>query len=54
MKLTKKIFNYRLQNDPESLKKIISGATKDIQELSDLILSLQKYRSQVSDFKGQL
>lgn len=51
LRLDKKLFNNRLQNEPENLKRIISGVTKDITEVSNLILSFEKYRSTISDFK---
>lgn len=54
LRLDKKLFNNRLQNDPENLKRIISGVTKDINEVSNLILSFEKYRSTISDFKQGL
>jgi len=40
MSLDKKLFNNRLQNDPEMLKDLISGASKDINDISQLLLSL--------------
>jgi hypothetical protein len=49
--LNKKLYNNRLQNEPENLKKIISGVTKDINEISKLMLSFEKYRSTINDFK---
>lgn len=36
----KKLFNNRLQNEPENLKKVISGVTKDITDISNLLLQL--------------
>jgi hypothetical protein len=54
LRLDKKLFNNRLQNEPENLKRIISGVTKDINEISSLILSFEKYRSTISDFKQGL
>lgn len=51
LRLDKKLFNNRLQNEPENLKKIVSGVTKDINDISNLLLSLESYRSTVSDFK---
>ena len=51
MRLNKKLFNNRLQNEPENLKKIISGVTKDIHDISSLIFSFERYRSTINDFK---
>lgn len=50
----RKLFNNRLQNEPENLKKLVSGVTKDINDISNLILSFQRYRSTISDFKQGL
>lgn len=47
LRLNKKLFNNRLQNKPEDLKKLVSGVTKDINDISNLILSLQRYRSAI-------
>lgn len=49
--LKRKLFNNRLINDSDALKSQINGVTKDISEISHLILSLEKYRSTVSEFK---
>jgi hypothetical protein len=49
--LNKKLYNNRIQNEPENLKKIISGVTKDINDISKLLLSFEKYRSTINDFK---
>ena len=54
LRLNKKLFNNRLQNDPENLKKVISGVTKDISDISNLITSLKKYRSSFNDLKQTL
>ena len=50
----RKLFNNRLQNEPENLKKLVSGVTKDINDISNLILSFQRYRSTITDFKQGL
>jgi len=44
--LKKKLFNTRLMNVPEDLQQIISGATKDINDVTKLLLSLHKYRAE--------
>ena len=54
IRLNKKLYNNRLQNEPENLKKLVSGVTKDINDISSLILSFQRYRSTISDFKNGL
>jgi hypothetical protein len=43
MQFKKKIFNNRLSNNPENLGNLVTGITKDINELSQLILSMEKY-----------
>ena len=43
MQFKKKIFNNRLSNDPENLGNLVTGITKDINELSQLILYMEKY-----------
>lgn len=50
----RKLFNNRLQNEPENLKKLVSGVTKDINDISNLLLSFNRYRSTISDFKQGL
>ena len=54
LRLNKKLFNNRLQNEPGDLKRLVSGATKDINDISNLILSLQRYRQTSNDFKQGL
>ena len=51
LRLNKKLYNNRLQNEQEHLKKIVSGVTKDINDISTLIFGLERYRSTVSDFR---
>jgi len=45
--LKKKLFNTRLRNTPQDLQMIVSGATKDITDITKLLLSLSKYRADV-------
>lgn len=51
MQLNKKIFNNRLQNKFENLGNLVTGMSKDINEMSSLILSLEKYGSQMHNLK---
>ena len=51
MQFNKKIFNNRLQNDPENLGLLVTGITKDINEISQLTLSLEKYGHQTQNLK---
>ena len=44
--LKNKLYNTRLQNNPEDLQQIISGATKHIHDVTKLLLSLSKYRAE--------
>lgn len=53
IRLNKKLFNNRLQNDPQNLKHQINGAKKDIKEITQLVQTLQRYRSSISDMKNQ-
>jgi hypothetical protein len=52
IRLNKKLFNNRLQNDPNDLKNQISGAKRDITELTRLVQGLQRYRSNIHDMKN--
>lgn len=45
IELKNKLYNSRLQNNPENLQTIISGATKHIHDITKLLLSLSKYRA---------
>lgn len=45
--LKKRLYNTRLRNKPEDLKNQISGATKDITDVTKLLLSLNKYHANV-------
>jgi len=45
--LKKKLYNTRLRNRPEDLQQIVSGATKDITDITKLLLTLNKYHADV-------
>jgi hypothetical protein len=45
--LKKRLYNTRLKNRPEDLKQAISGATKDITDITKLLLTLNKYHASV-------
>lgn len=45
--LKKKLYNTRLRNTPQDLQQIVSGATKDITDITKLLLSLNKYHANV-------
>lgn len=47
MRLKNRLFNTRLRNDPNDLQQIVSGATKDITDMTKLLASLNKYRADV-------
>ena len=47
MTFKKKLYNTRLRNKKEDLGQIVSGATKDITDITKLLLSLNKYRAEV-------
>jgi len=44
--LKKKLYNTRLQNKPGDLQQIISGTLKDINDITKLLLTLNKYRAE--------
>ena len=44
--LKKKLYNTRIQNERQDLQQIVSGATKDINDITKLLLSLSKYRAE--------
>ena len=44
--LNRKLYNSRMQNEKEDLQQIVSGATKDITDVTKLLLSLAKYRAE--------
>ncbi len=44
LRLTKKLFNNRLQNNPEDLKRLVRGAKEDIGEIARLLKTMQQYR----------
>ena len=43
MQFNKKIYNNRLSNHYDNLGQLVTGITKDIKEVSDMVLSLEKY-----------
>jgi predicted nucleic acid-binding Zn-ribbon protein len=54
IRLNKKMFNNRLKNNPEDLKKLVRGAKEDIQTISKLVKTMSTYRSQFGDVRGIL
>jgi len=40
IRLNKKLFNNRLQNEADDLKSLVKGASKDIKEVTKLLNSL--------------
>ena len=48
------MFNNRLKNNPEDLKKLVRGAKEDIQMISKLVKTMSTYRSQFGDVRGIL
>lgn len=47
IQLNKKLYNTRLRNRPQDLQQIVSGATKDITDITKLLLTLNKYHANV-------
>ena len=43
MQFNKKLYNNRLSNHYDNLGALVTGITKDIKEVSDMVLSLEKY-----------
>ena len=43
MQFNKKLYNNRLSNHYDNLGQLVTGITKDIKEVSDMLLSLEKY-----------
>ena len=54
IRLNKKLFNNRLQNEQADLKGLVKGAHKDIKDIIKLLNSLQNYRSSVTDMRSML
>lgn len=54
IRLNKKLFNNRLQNEQADLKGLVKGAHKDIKDIIRLLNSLQNYRSSVTDMRSML
>jgi len=54
MKMNKKIYNNRLSNEPENLGNLTIGIKKDINELSQVILSLEKYGNTAHALKNHV
>lgn len=54
MQFSKKIFNTRLSNYQENLGNLVKGITKDINEVSDLVIGLKKYGLQMHNISKDL
>ena len=54
IRLNKKMYNNRLKNNPENLKKLVRGAKEDIQTISKLVKTMSTYRTQFGDVRGIL
>jgi len=52
MQFNKKIYNTRLSNYQENLGRLVKGITKDINEMSELVVGLKKYGTQIN-FEAQ-
>jgi hypothetical protein len=51
MKLNKKIYNTRLSNEYDNLGPLVTGMQKDLNDISGMILSFEKYSSQVHNLR---
>lgn len=54
MQFNKKIFNTRLSNYQENLGNLVKGITKDINEVSDLVIGLNKYGLRMANISKEL
>ena len=54
MQLKRKIFNNRLSNHFDNLGGLVTGITKDINEISGLVLSMEKYGTQINGLKKEI
>lgn len=54
MQFNKKIYNTRLSNYQENLGNLVKGITKDINEVSDLVIHLKKYGLQMHNISKDL
>lgn len=54
MKFNKKIFNNRLSNEHENLGTLVNGVTKDINDISMILMGLNKYGNQFNNMKEDI
>lgn len=54
MQLNKKIYNNRLSNHYDNLGGLVTGVTKDIKEVADMLLGMEKYGVQLHSIKNQV
>ena len=54
MQFNKKIFNTRLSNYQENLGNLVKGITKDINEVSELVIGLNKYGLRMANISKEL
>ena len=43
MQMNKKIYNNRLSNNYDNLKELVVGVSKDVNEVTQLLLKIEKY-----------
>jgi len=43
MQMNKKIYNNRLSNNYDNLKQLVVGVSKDVNEVTTLLLKIEKY-----------
>lgn len=53
MQFKQKIFNNRLSNHPENLGALVTGITKDINDLSQVLLNVEKYGQTIHQLKKE-
>jgi len=54
MKFNRKIFNNRLSNEFENLGPLVNGVTKDINDISKILMGLTKYGNQFNNMKQDI
>jgi hypothetical protein len=54
MKFNRKIFNNRLSNEFENLGSLVNGVTKDINDISKILMGMEKYGNQFNNMKQDI
>jgi len=54
MKFNRKIVNNRLSNEFENLGSLVNGVTKDINDISKILMGMTKYGNQFNNMKQDI